>query len=80
MRFLGLSVKPKGKPNGSENMDRDRSLVERYRDRAEEIRRVIEGLPGSDARNLLVQIAADYDGLSEAGRILDQSNRPHTDS
>ena len=61
-------------------MKGDRSLVERYRDRAEEIRRLIEGLPGSDARDLLIQIAANYDGLSDSGRILDQSNRPHTDS
>jgi len=61
-------------------MNGDRSLVERYRDRAEEIRKLIEGLPATDARDLLIQIAADYDGLSQSRHILDQSNRPHTDS
>jgi len=61
-------------------MDGDRSLVERYRERAAEIRKLIDGLSGSEARDLLIQIAANYDGLSESERVLDQSNRPYTDT
>jgi hypothetical protein len=61
-------------------MNGDRSLVERYRDRAAEIRKVIDGLPASEARDLLFVIASYYDRLTTSGRILDQANRPHTDS
>ena len=61
-------------------MGRDQSLVERYRERAAQIRNILDAMPPSSERDLLVQVAADYDELASAARILDQANRPHTDS
>ena len=67
-------------PGAGGEMDGDCSLVERYRGRAQEIRRLTSAMPPSEARDLLEKIVADYDELGNSARILDQANRLHTDS
>ena len=61
-------------------MDGDRLLVERYRERAAELRKLIEDMPPCQERDLLTKIADDYERLTGPDHVLNQANRPYTDS
>ena len=59
---------------------REQSLIERYRERAAELRAFAQDIADKKRRELLIKVAEDYERLAEPGNVLGRANRPFSES
>lgn len=57
----------------------EQSLIERYRERAAQLKAIAQELPKGEDRDLLMKVAKDYEGLAEPTNVLGRANRPFSD-
>jgi hypothetical protein len=57
----------------------EQTLVDRYRERAAQLRAIAEGLYDKKSQTLLIKVAKDYEALADPSNALGRANRPFTD-
>jgi hypothetical protein len=57
----------------------EKTSIERYRERAAQLRAIAQEMPNGEDRDLLIKVANDYEELADPANILGRANRPFSE-